>query len=131
MNPTAMLFSPINPISIGLKAPPATPITIYDEAFLVRVPIFESPSAKIVGNMIDIKKKVVYRAYNDILPRARITRSMHTDEIKENKTSSLLGVVHFISILPESLPTMNKVIQPKARNLDAFSGSILGSCSVT
>ena len=87
MNPTAMLFSPINPMSIGLKAPPATPITIYDEAFLVRVPMFESPSAKIVGNMIDIKKKVVYRAYNDILPRARITRSMHTDEIKENRTS--------------------------------------------
>lgn len=72
MNPTAMLFSPINPISIGLKAPPATPITIYDEAFLVRVPIFESPSAKIVGNMIDIKKKVVYRAYNVFFPEREL-----------------------------------------------------------
>lgn len=57
MNPTAMLFSPINPMSIGLKAPPATPITIYDEAFLVRVPMFESPSAKIVGKHDRHKKE--------------------------------------------------------------------------
>lgn len=27
-NPIAILFSPMYPISIGLKAPPATPITI-------------------------------------------------------------------------------------------------------
>lgn len=57
INPIAILDSPIYPINMGLKAPPATPITMNEDAFFVNVPISLNPSAKMVGNMIDIKKK--------------------------------------------------------------------------
>ena len=54
-----MVVSPIYPISIGLNAPPATPITMNEEAFLVlSAPTPSKPKAKMVGNMIDMKKKL-------------------------------------------------------------------------
>ena len=46
---------------MGLKAPPATLITRYEEAFFVLLPIPSKPKAKMVGNMIDMKKKEQYR----------------------------------------------------------------------
>ncbi len=56
-NPTAILNeSAINPISGGQKAPPATAITRNDDPFFVSVPKSLIPSAKIVGNITDIKK---------------------------------------------------------------------------
>ena len=75
--PIDISFSPIYPINIGLNAPPATPITIYDEAFLVCTPIPSSPRANIVGNMMDMKKKEIYSAYKDIFPNSNMTRIMH------------------------------------------------------
>jgi len=57
IKPIAIFVSPIYPINIGLNAPPATPITIYEEAFFVSGPMFLKPSANIVGNIIDMKKK--------------------------------------------------------------------------
>lgn len=56
-NPTAMEeISAIHPISIGTIAPPATAITIIEEAFSRNSPSPLMPSANIVGYMIDIKK---------------------------------------------------------------------------
>ena len=57
MKPAAISSSPIHPISIGLNAPPATLITRNDDARFVCTPIPSSPRAKIVGNIIDMKKK--------------------------------------------------------------------------
>jgi len=57
INPVAILeLSAINPIKGGQKAPPATAMTKKEEPFLVSVPKLEIPRAKIVGNIIDIKK---------------------------------------------------------------------------
>lgn len=78
MNPIAIFCSPIHPISIGENAPPATAIVRNDAARLVYCPIRASPSAYIVGNMIDIKKKLMYSAYNDILPKPNTTNIMAT-----------------------------------------------------
>lgn len=44
------------PINGGKTAPPTIAITINDAAFLVCGPRSLIPSAKIVGNMIDMKK---------------------------------------------------------------------------
>lgn len=56
-NPTAILnVSAINPIKGGQKAPPATDITKNDAPFLVKVPKSRIPSAKMVGNITDMKK---------------------------------------------------------------------------
>jgi hypothetical protein len=56
-NPTAILkVSAIYPIRGGQKAPPATAITRNEDPFLVNVPKSLIPSAKIVGNITDIKK---------------------------------------------------------------------------
>ncbi len=51
-------LSAINPIMAGNKAPPTMDITINEEAFLVCTPKSLMPNAKIVGNIIDIKKKM-------------------------------------------------------------------------
>lgn len=55
--PIAMLeLSAIAPISGGQKAPPATAITKNEDPFLVSVPKSFIPKAKMVGNMMDMKK---------------------------------------------------------------------------
>ena len=61
------------PISSGAKAPPRIAITMNDEASLVRGPSPRMPKAKLVGYMIDMKKKLSNRASTGSQPRARIT----------------------------------------------------------
>ena len=57
-NPVAIPYlSATAPIIGGNTAPPATAITKKDEASLVFFPSDLIASAKIVGNIIDIKKK--------------------------------------------------------------------------
>ena len=56
-NPMAILKeSAISPIRGGQNAPPATAITRKEEPFFVSVPKSRIPSAKMVGNITDIKK---------------------------------------------------------------------------
>jgi len=50
-------ISAIHPINIGKIAPPTIAITRNDEAFFVFSPRSLIPRAKIVGNIIDIRKK--------------------------------------------------------------------------
>jgi len=49
-------WSAMKPISFGRRAPPMIAITMNEDAFLAREPSPWMPSAKIVGNMIDMKK---------------------------------------------------------------------------
>src|SRR5690349_3335488 len=51
------------PINGGATAPPTIDITISDEPSLVYSPSPRIPSAKIVGNPTDMKKKVANIAY--------------------------------------------------------------------
>ena len=44
------------PISFGRIAPPMIAMTMNADAFFARAPRPKMPSAKIVGNMIDMKK---------------------------------------------------------------------------
>lgn len=56
-NPTDILYlSAINPITGGKTAPPTIDITINEDAFFVLGPRSFIPRAKIVGNIIDMKK---------------------------------------------------------------------------
>ena len=56
--PTDILYmSAIQPITGGKTAPPTMDITRMEDAFLVCGPKSFIPKAKMVGNMMDIKKK--------------------------------------------------------------------------
>src|ERR1700729_3294219 len=50
------LMSAIAPITFGKIAPPMMAITRKEDALLARCPRPKMPSAKMVGNMMDIKK---------------------------------------------------------------------------
>ncbi len=65
--------SAIQPIAGGKTAPPTTAITIKEEAFLVLGPKSFIPKAKMVGNMMDMKKNTSYRAMSDTQPRLALT----------------------------------------------------------
>ena len=57
MKPRDMSYwSATAPISFGRIAPPMIAMTMNAEAFLARAPSPKMPSAKMVGNMIDMKK---------------------------------------------------------------------------
>ena len=51
-------LSAIQPMNIGKMAPPTIDITIKEDAFLVFSPSPFIPRAKMVGNMMDMKKKI-------------------------------------------------------------------------
>ena len=116
---------------MGLKAPPATLITRYEDAFFVLLPIPSNPKAKMVGNMIDMKKKEQYRAYNDIPSMDEMTSSIQIILRNAYNRNSLLGFSHFMVKLPVNLPNINKAIPPNARNWAACVLLMLESISVT
>ena len=66
-------WSAIAPINGGQKAPPATAITKNDDPFFVKAPKSRIPNAKIVGNIIDIKKYVENNAITEIVPKPKTT----------------------------------------------------------
>lgn len=65
--------SEMAPIIGGKNAPPATAITRKDAPRLVCGPKPLIASAKIVGNMIDIKKNTPYKAIKDGHPKCEPT----------------------------------------------------------
>ena len=73
-NPIDMPYlSAIKPIIDGNKAPPTIDITINEAAFLVLSPKSLIPKAKMVGNMIDIQKKITYNAIRETQPKFMLT----------------------------------------------------------
>lgn len=63
------LLSAIHPMNGGKTAPPTIDITMNDEAFFVFGPKSFIPSAKIVGNVMDMKKKIRYKAITESYPK--------------------------------------------------------------
>lgn len=77
MNPADMdKPSAIYPINIGITAPPATLITITEEAFSVLYPILLMPMAKMVGYMMDMKKYEAKMHITDVMPRPNTTKNI-------------------------------------------------------
>ena len=66
-------LSATRPMKYGRIAPPTTAVTIHDAASLVFSPSPRMPSAKCVGYMMDIKKKLKNSAATDSQPSGKIT----------------------------------------------------------
>jgi len=62
----------------GMSAPPMIAMTMNEAASFERLPRPKIPSAKIVGNMIDMKKKLRKRAMSEIQPSLRAMTAMST-----------------------------------------------------
>jgi hypothetical protein len=60
-------------MNMGKIAPPTIAITIHEEAFFVFSPKSLIPKAKIVGNMMDMKKKIRNREIIENQPMLRLT----------------------------------------------------------
>jgi hypothetical protein len=81
-NPIDMVeWSAIYPISGGKIAPPTIDIIMYEEAFFVFGPRSLIARAKMVGNMIDMKKNIRYKATIDAQPRLRLTTGNNRQHI--------------------------------------------------
>ena len=77
-----LVVSAITPITGGKTAPPTIDITIKDDAFFVFGPRSFMPREKIVGNIIDIKKKTPYKLIREIQPSPALTKGNRIQHIK-------------------------------------------------
>src|ERR1700722_10834030 len=78
-NPTRMEYwSASQPMTKGSSAPPTIDITSKDEANLVWSPRPRMLNAKIVGNMMDMKKKQRNKAATDAQASGAMMTSMRT-----------------------------------------------------
>jgi hypothetical protein len=64
------------------------------------------PNAKIVGNIIDIKKAIPIIAYNVIMPDPKMVTRLRRIQNKEYMVNSLGGGTNFIKNVPTNLPTI-------------------------
>ncbi|MNL60189.1 hypothetical protein D3C87_1839830 [compost metagenome] len=62
----------------GRRTPPPMAMTMRDEAFLVLAPRPVVPRAKMVANMVDMKKKTAIRAMGDTLSMPAATIRVRT-----------------------------------------------------
>lgn len=112
-NPTAIEeISAIHPMNIGKIAPPTIAITINDEAFLVFSPKSLIPKAKMVGNMIDIRKNTRNKDIIETHPQPKLTIGNKKQQILAYIASILVGFTYRISQLPETLPIINNPKPP-------------------
>ena len=114
------------PINGGQKAPPATAITKNDDPFFVKAPKSRIPKAKIVGNIIDMKKYVENNATTEIIPKPSTTKTINMTFIKLYTMSILLGFINFRKKDPEILPSQKRPMPPKARISDAACSEFFG-----
>ena len=76
-------ISAIKTINIGKIAPPTIAMTINDAHFFVFSPRSLMPRAKIVGNMIDMKKKIRNNAIIETHPKLKLTIGNNRQHISE------------------------------------------------
>ena len=104
-----LLTSEIRPITAGISAPPMIDITRSDEPRFVRAPRFFRLSAKIVGNIMELKKPARTIARTEARPEAPIPMTTQTSAPKPKTESSLGAGMRFIIHDPENLPIINPV----------------------
>src|SRR5687767_2282772 len=81
------VLSDITPINGGKMAPPTIDITRNEEAIFVSSPRSFIPSAKMVGNMIDMKNGTAtteYTATSPFVVSATVNSTMFINEYKAN-----------------------------------------------
>src|SRR5687767_5283604 len=99
-NDSAVDLSAISPMTGGIKAPPTIDIMIYDDARLVWGPRSLTPMAKMVGNMIDIKKKTAISAMTAIIPGYATTTAQSNTLMSAYHMSNFRGAIFFIRAVP-------------------------------
>jgi hypothetical protein len=98
------VFTAINPIRGGKKAPPTMAITINELPIFVFGPIPLIPNAKIVGNINDIKKLVMNNDINPTQPGSTMAISISTILIIPYSPISRLGFMKRMMYVAENLP---------------------------
>ena len=99
-----LVLSDINPSKGGKIAPPTIDMIIRLEAAFVSDPRSFIPKAKIVGNIIDMKKAIPIIAYNVIMPDPKIVTMHSRMHNIAYKASNRGGWINFIKKVPTNLP---------------------------
>ena len=100
-------LSAIAPITLGNTAPPIMAMTMNEDANFDFSPNPKMPSEKIVGNIIDMKKKLRNKAATDIQPNLAITTNIKITLIVEYRPSMLWALVTLKIKEPVKRPTRN------------------------
>ena len=87
------VLSEISPMSNGASPPPMIDITRNDEASLVSSPSSLIPSAKIVGNMMDIKNGTAITVYTAAYPFVVNATVNSTILINAYKLNNFAGLI--------------------------------------
>lgn len=77
-----LVLSAMSPMTGGKTAPPTIDITTNDDAFFVFGPRSLIASAKMVGNMIDMKKNTPKRLISDTHPNPVLTTGSSRQHIR-------------------------------------------------
>src|ERR1700682_4406431 len=110
----------------GTRAPPMIDMTSKAEPILVYTPRFFTPSAKIVGNMIESKKPRSTTAHTETAPDPAIAVQVHRKAQTAKNPNSLGGGIRFIIADPAKRPTM-KPIKCHFRQLAAALSGVPGN----
>ena len=70
------------------------------------------PNAKIVGNMMDIKKQMAITAYTVIMPCAAMATMHNKILMAAYKASNLFASINFIKKVPMNRPIKNAMPHP-------------------
>src|SRR5690606_18977250 len=92
----------------GMIAPPTIDIIIKLEADLVSDSVSRIPIAKIVGNIIDIKKVVPTKAYKVAMPDPKMTIKVNRAAKMLYSINSLYASTKRIKKVPTKRPIINK-----------------------
>src|SRR5262249_29187544 len=97
-------MSAIAPITFGKIAPPIMAMTRKEDSFFDRSPRPKMPSAKMVGNMIDIKKYVPRKQNADSQPNFKKIRRQSSVLMAPYSPRSLWAENCFRSAVPMNRP---------------------------
>src|SRR4030095_7581060 len=104
------VLSDISPIIGGIIAPPTIDITRKAEAILLSSPRPLIPKAKIVGNIIDIKKGAASNAYTAVFPDMVTATVSNKILIIAYRHKSREGFMYLIKNVPAKRPTIKPTI---------------------
>ena len=108
-------MSATQPINIGKTAPPTMDIIRNDDPFLVCGPRSFIARAKIVGNIMDIKKKIRNNATTETIPSPALTTGNNNTHISEYIANNFTGATKRIIQLPDKRPIKNSDIPPNPK----------------
>ena len=94
-------------------APPTIDITKKEEAILLSSPNPFMPNAKMVGNMIDIKKGTASKEYTAILPELTKATVSNRMVIPAYRLNSFAGLIYRIKNVPAKRPSIKPTIAIK------------------